>query len=57
MIDALERLRALRRDGYRCQYRDPLGVPCDVPTGRVGLLKGIPSALCRTHDPREETRA
>lgn len=30
-----ERMRALRRDSYRCQYRSPSGRPCLRPTGHV----------------------
>lgn len=49
MSDALERVRALRRDGYRCQYRDALGVPCGQRTGFVRDLDGAPVTTCRDH--------
>ena len=34
-IPAVERMRALRRDSYRCQHRDARGRPCLRPTAHA----------------------
>jgi hypothetical protein len=34
-VPDLERMRALRRDSYRCQHRGPRGRPCLKPSGHV----------------------
>lgn len=45
---SIERIRALRRLAYRCQYVAPSGRPCSQPTARtVYTPDGDVTAWCR----------
>lgn len=53
---ALLRVRTLRHDGYRCQYRESAQAPvCGAFSSAVGQLLTDESlvALCRLHAPLE----
>jgi 5-methylcytosine-specific restriction protein A len=59
---AKRRVRTLRRDGYRCQARDSLGIMCEAPANQVDHI--IPSgsdeddnlqSLCRWHHDRKSS--
>jgi 5-methylcytosine-specific restriction enzyme A len=56
------RVRVLRRDGYKCQARDSLGVQCGDPANQVDHI--IPNdddsyenlqSLCRWHHARKSS--
>lgn len=56
------RVRVLRRDGYRCQHRDDLGVPCLAPANQVDHVRHGDDhsldnlqALCRWHHARKSS--
>ena len=57
------RMRVLRRDGYRCQARDSLGVKCEAPANQADhkepgddhSLENL-EALCRWHHARKSSR-
>ena len=58
----VRRVRVLRRDGYRCQARDSMGVKCNAPANQVDHI--IPNddddydnlqALCRWHHARKSS--
>jgi len=53
---AVRRLRVVRRDGYRCQWRTPTGIKCNAPAARVirrdpGGRFGLDNlhTVCNTH--------
>ena len=47
-VPAVERMRALVRDSYRCQRRDRRGRPCLKPTAHVVYTeKGDTLTACR----------
>lgn len=56
------RIRVLRRDGYKCQARDSLGVKCKAPANQADHI--VPGndhsmenlqALCRWHHARKSS--
>ncbi len=51
---ALLRVRVLRRDSYRCQYRTSKGLPCGAPAPLVGSRPADDEivALCLEHSLR-----
>lgn len=58
----IRRVRVLRRDGYKCQARDSLGVMCGDPANQVDHI--VPGddhddsnlqALCRWHHARKSS--
>ena len=49
-VDPFERMRTLRRDGYRCQARSSDGIPCETPASEVGGIEL--TALCSWHAAR-----
>jgi 5-methylcytosine-specific restriction endonuclease McrA len=58
----VRRVRVLRRDGYRCQARDSLGVKCGEPANQVDHIKPGDDhsydnlrALCRWHHARKSS--
>lgn len=55
-------MRVLRRDGYRCQARDSLGVLCGEPANQVDHIEHGDDhsldnlqALCRWHHARKSS--
>ena len=58
----LRRVRALRRDGYRCQARDSLGAMCGEPANQVDHIEPGDDhsldnlqSLCRWHHARKSS--
>lgn len=53
MIDALDRMRVLRRDSYRCRAQEPRKAICGTFASRVGPRSsdGLIVALCPAHAP------
>lgn len=51
MVDALTRIRVLRRDGYRCMVRTPARGVCGAPAPVVGPHEGQLIAMCTVHGP------
>lgn len=56
------RVRVLRRDGYKCQARDSLGVKCGDPANQVDHVQHGDDhsldnlqALCRWHHARKSS--
>jgi 5-methylcytosine-specific restriction endonuclease McrA len=56
------RVRALRRDGYRCQARDSAGILCGSPANQVDHIKPNDDdsldnlqSLCRWHHGRKSS--
>jgi 5-methylcytosine-specific restriction endonuclease McrA len=56
------RVRVLRRDGYRCQARDSLGIMCGDPANQVDhIIAGTNDdydnlqSLCRWHHARKSS--
>lgn len=47
-MDALVRIRVLRRDGYRCKARSGY-TTCGQPAPHVGTVDGEAVALCPAH--------
>jgi hypothetical protein len=58
-IPAIERMRALRRDSYRCQHRAPRGRPCLKPTAHVDYIdprgpRSLDNVATRCRPPAHE---
>lgn len=58
----VRRVRVLRRDGYRCQARDSLGIQCGDPANQVDhIVHGDDhdydnlQSLCRWHHARKSS--
>jgi 5-methylcytosine-specific restriction endonuclease McrA len=56
------RVRVLRRDGYKCQARDSLGVMCGAPANQVDHIQHGDNheldnlqSLCRWHHARKSS--
>jgi len=59
----LRRLRVLRRDGYKCQARDSLGVQCGAPANQCDHIEHGDNhdldnlqALCSWHHARKSSK-
>lgn len=59
---AIRRVRVLRRDGYKCQARDSVGVKCGDPANQVDHVEPGDDhsyenlqALCRWHHARKSS--
>ena len=60
---SLRRMRVLRRDSYKCQARDSLGVLCGFPANQCDHIEPGPNhdednlqALCQWHHDRKSSR-
>ena len=56
------RVRVLRRDGYRCQAKDSIGVKCEAPANQCDHIVAGDNhdednlqALCRWHHDRKSS--